>query len=148
MTLMELLNERADEILAGAMFITERSHLAHYETAGADRLWQRLTMLYETLYRCIRDNNGVPMIEYVEELARERFTSGFELAEVQTAFSALEESTWISVDQGLPAEERSRALARISSVLAMGRDVLARRYVALTREAGTTSLDVERLHMA
>ena len=76
---------------------------------------------------------------------KERFSSGYDLSEVQSAFNALEEATWTSVFRALDASAFAEAIRLISTVLGAGKDALARRYVSLATDHRVTSLDVRSL---
>ena len=81
----------------------------------------------------------------VVEIATERFHAGYDLAEIQTAFNALEEATWMRVLQRLDASELAEALGLISTVLGAGKDALARAYVSLAADTNVESLDLRAL---
>jgi hypothetical protein len=74
------------------------------------------------------------MINYIEKMARQRFLSGFELQEVQTAFNVLEECIWKQILVTIPPSGQADALSLVSSVLGSGKDTLARTYVSLASE--------------
>ncbi len=78
-------------------------------------------------------------------LAGERFEAGFDIAEVQTAFNVLEEAIWRTVLSRLRPEELVEAAAQVGTVLGVGKDVLARRWVSLASHRHVPSLDVRAL---
>jgi hypothetical protein len=110
-----------------------------------DKARQRLERLHELTLECLQRKNAEPMRRYVEDIANERFTSGFELFEVQTAFNVLEESIWKKMLAELDPPEFVRAIGLISTILGIGKDTLARAYVALASKAKAPSLDLKAL---
>lgn len=145
MTLNELLSERSAEILEEAAGAMQRSHLKHYEQAGAERTHQRLKALYVLTARGVKERNLGPMIAHADSVARERFEAGFDLWEVQTAFNVLEEALWTRILKDLPPTDYAEALGLISTVLGTGKDTLARRYVSLASKTKSSSLDLHAL---
>lgn len=120
-------------------------HVEHYETAGASEVQQRLAALYDQLVESIQRRDLGPIVSYAEQVARERFTSGYDLSEVQVAFNALEEATWSRVLDNLEASDFAEAIGLISTVLGAGKDALAREYVSLAAETHIPSLDLRAL---
>ena len=67
------------------------------------------------------------------------------IGEVQTAFNVLEESMWRHVVAEVPTDELVESLGLLSTVLGVGKDVLARTYVSLASHEHVTSLDLRAL---
>jgi hypothetical protein len=86
-----------------------------------------------------------PVITLAREVARERFTSGYDLTEVQSAFSALETATWTRVLAELDPTQFAQTLGLVSTILGAGKDALGREYVSLAADAHTPSLDLRAL---
>ncbi len=128
MDVMGLLKQRPEEILGEAAQKMARSHLKHYEMMGSDRAGELLKTLYGTLLQCLEKKNTMPMLRYAEKIGDERFSSGFALGEVQTAFNVLEESIWEQIWQQMKPEEYPDAVLSISEVLRMGKEAVARVY--------------------
>ena len=59
------------------------------------------------LTSAIGNRDLTPMVEYAQSVAAERFAAGYELAEVQTAFNALEEATWTRMLEAVPRSQIS-----------------------------------------
>ena len=93
----------------------------------------------------MKERNLGPMIAHADTVARERFASGFDLWEVQTAFNVLEETIWQRILAEMPAGEFARALGLVSTILGAGKDALARRYVALATKTRAPSLNLQSL---
>ena len=145
MTLYQLLQDRTNEIIAEASEAMIRARAKHYEEAGREHVHQRLKALYVLTIRGVKERNLGPMVAHAENIARERFTAGYDLWEVQTAFNLLEEAIWKRILKELPAPEYAEALGLVSTVLGVGKDTLARRYVSLATKAKAPSLNMQSL---
>ena len=143
--LLTLLGRRGPALTERALRSMERAHLAHYRTLGEARTRQLVVSLYEVVLRTLRSRDAGPMLRHVEAIAGERFRNGFDLIELQTAFNALEESIWREVTGSLPATEVVEALGLVGSALGMGKDALARAFVAQATGTHAPSLDPESL---
>ncbi len=145
MNIHQLLHDRTNEIIDEATEAMVRARAKHYEEAGREHVHQRLKALYVLTMRGVKERNLGPMVAHVENVARERFTSGYDLWEVQTAFNLLEEAIWKRILKELPASEFAEALGLVSTVLGVGKDTLARRYVSLATKAKAPSLNMQTL---
>lgn len=145
MNLTELLQTQNNEILKKAFESVKRSQLKNYEKAGDEHIHQRLKALFVLAVRAIKERNLGPMIAHAENVAHERFSAGYDLSEVQTAFNVLEETIWMSILQHLPATEYAEAFGLVSTVLGAGKDSLARRYVSLASQTKATSLNLQSM---
>ncbi len=139
------LSRERDVILEAAEAALARMHAHHYETAGAEEVRQRLSVLLDQLIDGLATRDLGPIIAYAGQVAEGRFTAGYDLSEVQIAFNALEEATWTRVLQGLDSSEFAEAIGLISTVLGAGKDALARRYVSLAANTHAPSLDLRAL---
>ena len=131
MNLIELLESKAEEILTGAADAMQRCGMKHYDADPPEQIRKKLTMLYHLTERGVNEKNLFPMVSYVEKMAEERFNSGFDLQEVQTAINVLEEYMWKQIIGDLPAGAQAEALRIISSILGSAKDAIARKYVDL-----------------
>ena len=145
MTLHELLQTHSADIIADAEEAVKRAHLQNYAKSGPDTVHQRLKALFVLTARAAKEKNLGPMIAHAETIARERFESGFDLWEVQTAFNVLEEAIWVRVLRDMPPSEYADALGIVSTVLGVGKDTLARRYVSLASKTKARSLNMQSL---
>jgi hypothetical protein len=136
MNLIELLDSKAEEIINGASGAMKRAGMKHYDSDTPEQVRKRLTMLYHLTERGVKEKNLFPMVSYVEKMAEERFTAGFDLQEVQTAINVLEEYLWRYITEELPSAALADALRLISSVLGGAKDALARKYVELNKVVG------------
>lgn len=85
-----------------------RSSLPHYLEAGADQNECRLTRLYHFIIKNIQNNDVASLVQYIQNLARERYLCGYDIHEVGFAFNVLEEAIWKevfkSIDRLTPKE--------------------------------------------
>jgi len=140
--LQAMLDSKASEIVDEAMDAIRRAHLKHYESAGIQPTRVRLAGLYALTRQCVGKRTLTPIIEHAERIAAERYAAGYDLAEIQTAFNALEEVIWKRVLTELPSGELAEALGLVSTVLGAGKDALARKYVSLVSGTRAPSLDL------
>ncbi len=145
MNLHDLLQTNAADILGEAEEALKRARLPRYAQAGTESTHQRLKALFVLTARAAKEKNLGPMIAHADTIALERFESGFDLWEVQTAFNVLEEAIWVRVLNTLPPEEYAEALGLVSTVLGVGKDTLARRYVSLATKSRAPSLNLQSL---
>lgn len=145
MNLHEFLQTHTSEIVDAACEAMKRSHIKHYEEAGPEHTHQRIKALYTLTARGVKEKNLGPMIAHADTIAVERFSAGYDLWEVQTAFNVLEEVLWQKILASLPAERYAEALGLVSTVLGAGKDALARKYVTLASKSKAPSLDLQKL---
>ena len=72
-------------------------------------------------------------------------SAGFGITEVQTAFNAVEVVMWRRLVAIVPPQDLAEAVGLLSTVLGFGKDVLARRYVALASQRHVPTLDLSAL---
>jgi hypothetical protein len=145
MTLHQLLQDHAADILNEATEAMTRVHASHYDKAGQEHIHQRLKALFVLTMRGAKERNLGPMIAHADTVAQERFTAGFDLWEVQTAFNVLEEALWRRILKELPPTEYAEGLGLVSTVLGIGKDTLARRYVSMASKSKAPSLNLQSL---
>ena len=145
MGLEKILRSHREEILAKAIASLHRSHLEHYEAAGADEIRGRLGTLLGLVITAVLERNLAPVIRHASAVATARFEAGVDLAEVQTAYNVLEEVLWLEILKTLPAADQAEALGLVGTVLGTGKDMLARQYVSLATQTRTPSLDLKAL---
>ena len=139
-----LLTAAADDLLDKASERLRRVRLPHYDDdghVGRERLTRWFDLVVQTLSR--RDLTVI--VTEAEALARERFEQGVPIEEVQTAFNVLEETIWQHVVSTTPPERLARAIGLVSTVLGVGKDAMARTYVALAAQHHVPSLDLTAL---
>ena len=72
---------------------------SHYE---GDETARRVARLYDHVVVAATRRDLGPIVAYAQELAVERYTGGYALAELQAAFNALEEALWEALVEHLP----------------------------------------------
>jgi hypothetical protein len=124
MNVEDLLSEDERAIVSEVCRVV--AQLEHYRRDGTHATRCRIEALYKQLMTAVaaRDLNGLRA--YVAQIARERLEAGFELPEVEAAFSALEEAIWCHALVRLPPYDQAFALGLASTALAHGRDALER----------------------
>ena len=145
MNLETILREGRASILTEAVEAVRRAHLEHYERVGPAAVRERLDSLLGIVTEAVLERNLAPVADHVNAVATARFEAGVDLAEVQTAFNALEEVLWLRILQSIPAQEQVEALGLVGTALGHGKDVLARRYVAMASHTKTPALNLEAL---
>ncbi len=142
MTIVQLFEKNKSEIIAEAVEGMKRSKLKHYSGAGLPRIHERITLLFELTLECIKTRQLIPIIHHADKIARERFSAGYDLHEVQTAFNILEEELWNQVIKNMSPARQAEALGMVSTVLGAGKEKLALTYVSLSSKTPATSLDL------
>ncbi len=143
--LATVLEQLRETVLAEAGEALECARLRHYAASSAADNAARLRNLYEVLQTSVHGMNVLPMVRYAEAVAQERHDSGFDLAEVQTAFNVLEEALWRGIASEVPPEDHPLAFRLVSTVLGAGKQALAVQYVAMAWRTGTPALDMNAL---
>ena len=146
--LATMLEQLRGTVLAEAGEALECARLRHYAASSPEENAARLSDLYDVLQTSVRGLNVLPMVKHAEAIARQRHDSGFDLAEVQTAFNVLEEALWRAIASDVPPEDLPVAFRLVSTVLGAGKQALAVQYVSLAWRTGTPALDVEALFTA
>jgi hypothetical protein len=106
---------------------------------------QRVQTLYDLVVKCVRERNLTPMRVSAKAVAAERFASGFDLWEVQTAVNVLEEAIWLRILKELQPSQFAEALGLVSTVLGASKDTLARTYIGLVSKTHAPSLNMQSL---
>ncbi len=145
MNVEELMVKDRSAVLEEAFAGLQRSHEVHYEHAGQAVTQERLADLFDHVVAGLRERQLEPMGSYCEELAEQRFTTGFGISEVQTAFNTLEEAMWTHVVAETPPSELAEAIGLLSTILGFGKDALSRRYVSLASARHVPTLDLSAL---
>ena len=139
--LVDLMENRAPEIVADALDALRRTHVQHYEAAGWDFSEARLRHLYTLALNSIRSKTVETLRDELKQMTREQFSQGFHLSELQTAFNVLEEAIWERILMDLPTSDYAEALGLISTVLGIAKDTVACSYVSLTSRGKQACID-------
>lgn len=141
----EFLSHEREAIVDAAEAALARTHARHYESAGAKEVRHRLQALFGHVLDAVGSRDLGSIVAYAEQVAGERFSAGYGLSEVQTAFNALEEATWSRIFAELEPGQFAEALGLVSTILGAAKDALARNYVSLATNAHAPSLDLQAL---
>jgi len=141
----DFLAARADTIVSSAMAAISKRHLAQYERQGHDASEQKLRALLDRVIDGARSRNLVPILKYAEQIGNERYQSGFEFVEVQSAFNLVEETIWRAMLEAYPPGELAAALGIVATLLGAAKDKLACTYLSLATEKHVPSLDLASL---
>lgn len=141
--LVVLIDERS-AIVNGAAESLRHSR-THYQAAGRDETLRRFETLYDELLDAISSRALVGIVDYAQRLAAERFQSGYDISEIQSAFNALEEAAWTTLCALLQPQDLALSLGLVSTVLGAAKDALAREYVSLAARTHVPALDVRAL---
>jgi hypothetical protein len=145
MDLIQYLESEGEQIVAEASAALIRSDLAHYKEAGHAVGHDRLAELFRLTVAGIRDRNLVPIMDYMAQVADDRFHAGYAIREVQIAINVLEESIWNYIVRATPPDQLAESLGLVSTVLGAAKDSLARAYVSLASQNKAPSLDLSAL---
>lgn len=145
MELHEFLRENKHRILNEATESLNRAQLKSYSLSSIEQNKNRLEKLLDFTITGVENKSLVSMIEYADKLAAERFSNGFDLHEVHTAFNVLEETIWKSIMANFEFSGLGNALGLISTVLGAGKEALALTYVSLAGKTKTQTLDLSEL---
>ncbi len=130
MNLHDLLKSNPDKILLDATEFLVRSNLEHYNKLNPERVRARLARLYFVARECEKLENNQPVKQYIEEIAVDRFESGYELYEVQTAINILEECLWKNIVEKIDPELQMPALFRSHEIMCAAKGALAKSWIA------------------
>lgn len=145
MDLIKLLETNSDKIIADAYKAVHKDKLKGYSKVGQERTKTKLTNLLKKVQQCVRKKDLLPMLDYTEKIATERYDSGYDLFEVQTAINALEVGIWNVIFKEVKTEKLKENLVLVSTILGAGKDHLARTYVFLATKSKAPSLNLKNL---
>jgi hypothetical protein len=139
------LTREREAIVDAASVALGRSHARHYDLTGTEDVRVRFEALFDRLLDAVTRRDLGVVLAYARHLAEERFSAGYDLSEVQTAFNAFEEAIWSRAFARLDATQLAESLGLVSTVLGAAKDALAREYVSLATHAHSPSLDLRAL---
>jgi hypothetical protein len=129
MDILDLLRDDEAAILAEA--VPAVAWLEHYGRDGGEKARERLVALHRLVESAIRDRDLEGLLAHARCIAEERHAAGYDRAEVQAAFSALEEAIWHRALVRLPPQERTWALGLVGTALAHAKGALSHAFEAL-----------------
>jgi hypothetical protein len=145
MELVTTLQNSEQEIVGEALSNLEKLHVHHYESAGQRFTRSALDDLFELVVTAIDHRDLAGVIQFAEGIAENRFSAGFDIAEVQSAFNELETAMWRRVVATEAPGDLPEAVGLLSTVFGVAKDALARRYVSLASQKRVPSLDLSAL---
>lgn len=143
MNVEELLREHGSAIVDEAW--PKVAGLAHYQRDGQEATRRRLEALYQQIARAVLVRDLADLRAHAARIARERLAAGFDVSEVQAAFSALEAAIWRHALAYLAPDESAWGIALIGTAFAHVREALGRTFVATSPGASAPSVDMTRL---
>ena len=145
MDLGEFLADRAGAIVNEAVAAMGSRRLDHYERLGREATAARVRTLFDHVVDGARTRDLVLILDYAEQIGKQRCDSGFEFVEVQSAFNLLEEAIWRAILASYPQAELGVALGVVATVLGAAKDRLASTYLSLATRTHIPSLDLGSL---
>jgi len=144
--LSKLLNNKSKEIIDEATEALSRTPLKHYKSSSTKQNLERLTNLLSLSSGAIKTKNLIPMVEYAQQIAKERYEDKFDLQEIQMAFNILEEVIWNTITTDMTPEDYPEAFGLAGTVLGAGKEAMAVEYVSLvSNRKDIKSLDLSEL---
>jgi hypothetical protein len=145
MDIVTLLEKNIDKVVESSCTQICEVKLKGYAKSGSTMTRQKLTNLYKKVIECSKKKELIPMLQYTEKIAKERFASGYDLHEVQTAINSLEENIWQLIFKNIKPAKLAESLGLVSSILGAGKDNLARNYVALSTKTKVSTINLQSL---
>jgi len=145
MEITKLLVENNDLIIEEAFKSMSNLKLKGYTKAGGEETRQKLNELYKKLVQCTKKKELLPILNYTEKIAKERYSSGFDIFEVQTAINSLESAIWNKIFKLTRPEKLAESLGVVSTILGAAKDNLARTYVSLATKTKVPTLNLQSL---
>jgi len=145
MELIELLEEEKKQLIENATMALERSHLTHYNDSGTEVNKNRLDRLFDFVIGSIKDQNLIPLTDYIQGVATDRFNSGFSLNEVHTAINVMEEVIWEEIISKLEPLQLAEALRVVSRTLGAAKTSLGNTYISLATKGKAPTINVSKL---
>ena len=147
MTLDTLLASHHEDIVQDALKNLGVIPLKSYSSSDPETNKMRFNKLLDVIIHTVESRNLIPMMEYSEKIARERYTMNFDIHEVQTAFNVLEEVIWEIIKQNIKPDEYPNAFGLISTIIGFGKETLAGTYITLlSNKSAKDKVDMEQLY--
>jgi hypothetical protein len=121
------------------------ARLEHYRRDGAQATRRRVEALYREVARAVGARDLDALVAHAARVARERHEAGYDPAEVQAAFSLLEEAIARHAVLRLPDGELAWGIGLLSTALGHARGELQRAFAALGLHAYAPGVDLTAL---
>ena len=145
MSLLELLVKNKDKIIEEAYQELNRAHLHHYRSSDPQLNRRRIERLYNYIFHGIKNRTLVPVVQYSQKIARQRFFCGFEFKEVMKAIDILEEIIWEEIAENLLQSKVLRSLRLIIVLFYSAKSALAYSFISLSFKNHHAELDYSAL---
>lgn len=129
--LFDMLKSKSRGIIEEANEALARMPLKHYKASSVKKNRERFTNLLSLTSDAIKSKNLIPMIEYAQQIAKERFKDNFGLQEIQIVFNILEEIIWENITDEIESLDYPEAFGLASTVLGAGKEAMAGQYISL-----------------
>jgi len=100
--------------------LNERDQAGGLASSPAERR-QDMEHLFELIQRCVHEGHCEPIIGPSQQMAADHFAAGIEIAEVQTAFTVLEDVLWRHLADAVSGDQRLDTLRLVNVILGAGR---------------------------
>ncbi len=130
------LADARDQVVGEALAaLDERDQAGCLASSPAER-HQDMQHLFELIQRCVHEGHCEPIIGPSQQMAADGFAAGIEIAEIQAAFTVLEDVLWRHLADAISGDQRLETVRLVNVILGAGRDALARTYVSLASHLG------------
>jgi len=126
-----ILQDWAETLVEQACGALGEVRLPHYTLEREEEIRKRLAKLLQQTLRSLKDEDATPLVSYIERVANERFSAGYDLFEVQTSINILEEVLWKRTLSSMEPDEVAGSLGKLNTIFSLAKDTLAQRYVSL-----------------
>lgn len=145
MNITTLLVTQREKILDSATDALNNARLKHYQNSTERDNRQRLSYLFDLALESMEKRDLGPIVTYAQNLARERFNSGFEISEVLSAINVLEEAIWQEIIKDSDAADYPESFGITSTILGAAKQALATEYVSLASHEHVETMDLTSL---
>jgi len=132
MKLQSVLKDHQKSIIRETANSVGRSPKSRYQETDESENLNRISRLFEKVYLCIEKRDSSAILEYTQDLAKERFIGDFPLHEVLAAFNTLEAIVWQKITEYLEPVDYAESFRLVSTIFGFGKESLATEYVNLT----------------
>lgn len=134
MELSAFLQLNREEIIGLASGSLTRIPVEYRQKDGGTANKERVEELFNLTLLCLETRNYLPLIDFSERLAKERFIEYFDLHDIQVMFNVLEEELWKKVLDEYNPEEYKDSLSLISTILGFGKEMISVTYSDLSSD--------------
>ena len=145
MDLNTILETKFNKIIDSSLLSLHRAQLESYHQSPDAKNRERFEKLLKLIQQGVQEKSLQPMRDYSIAVAKERFTDGYDLQEVFTAYNVIEEEVWKQISAEVDVAQIGRSLGLISTVLGAGKESLSVTYVSLATKTKTETLDLTEM---